>query len=522
MESITADVLIVTVTPVESRAVLQAFKHATGNNAQSVSIGDRVYRDLGTVNGAKIFMALSEMGAGGLGAAQQAVQKGIEALQPHAVIMVGIAFGVNEQKQAIGDILVSKQLMLYESQRVSVGEIISRGDKAHSAARLVNYLQNAYLDWDGADVRFGLVLTGEKLVDDLDYRESLKKLEFEAIGGEMEGAGLYVSCQDAKVDWILVKAICDWADGNKDHDKRQRQQQAAENATAFVLHALQHAALPRLTPLPNSKVSAESQQPTRQITATNYIEGYESGGNIAGRDINQAQGDIVHGNKIIRNVTGSSVGDSVVTAGKVSHSFNKTEIHHHYLLDEQTSNLKNPNNISLEKIRLDVASPSSVFSGIEFDVAVAIRQPSSPPLNVADLNNNLNAKGIIERASKKQIVTYRVEITSSNFIIVPKKVIFNLEYSCDSEVKWFKLVAKRSGQLSFLVIAYQVDGDIEVASTRVVLESIVKSLPNASDLWKEKLDYLLVEEVKNADPARGFQLKIAIEEAQQKIRELGG
>lgn len=148
--------------------------------------------------------------------------------------------------------------MLYESQRVSTGEIVPRGDKAHSSGRLVNFLHNAHLDWNGAKVQFGLMLTGEKLVDDLDYRESLKKLESEAIGGEMEGAGLYVSCQDAKVDWILVKAICDWADGNKDHEKKQRQQQAAENAAAFVLHALQHATLQRLTPA-HSKNRNESQ-----------------------------------------------------------------------------------------------------------------------------------------------------------------------------------------------------------------------------------------------------------------------
>jgi hypothetical protein len=41
-------------------------------------------------------------------------------------------------------------------------------------------------------------------------------------------------------------------------------------------------------------------------------------------------------------------------------------------------------------------------------------------------------------------------------------------------------------------------------------------------LLQEKLEYLLAEEVKNADPARGFQLKKALEEARQKIEELGG
>src|SRR5450759_684014 len=149
-----ADVLIVTVTKVESRAVMQAFREATDKDAVVIAIDDRFYHDLGEVNGMKVFMALSEMGAGGLGAAQQTLQKGITALNPIAVIMVGIAFGVNEEKQNIGDILVSLQLWLYELQRVGKDEIISRGAKPDASGWLVNYFRNADLNWEGAKVRF--------------------------------------------------------------------------------------------------------------------------------------------------------------------------------------------------------------------------------------------------------------------------------------------------------------------------------------------------------------------------------
>lgn len=241
-----ADVLIVTVTRVETLAVLAVFEAATGQKAVAVSIRQRVYRDLGMIHGARIFLALSEMGAGGLGASLQAVSKGIEALRPAAVVMVGIAFGADEQKQSLGDILVSQRLLLYEMQRVGADKLVPRGDRPHASPWLVDFLKSADLDWRGAKVRFGLVFTGEKLVDDIDYRKQLVGLEPEAIGGEMEGAGLYVACQEARVDWVLVKAICDWADGNKAQDKDARQQRAADNAASFVLHALQHA--PLLTP----------------------------------------------------------------------------------------------------------------------------------------------------------------------------------------------------------------------------------------------------------------------------------
>ncbi len=233
-----AVILIVTVATVESQAVMKVFQEATGNHSQPVSIGDRIYQDLGEVNGARVFMAVSEMGAGGPGGSQQTVQKGITALRPSAVIMVGIAFGLNEQKQAIGDVLVAKQLWLYDLRRIGKDQIIPRGDKPHASTKLINRFQNAYLHWKGAKVHFGLVLTGAALVDNVDYRDQLKQFELEAIGGEMEGEGLYVVCQDAHVDWILVKAICDWADGNKAQDKDERQQLAADNAAQFVFQAL--------------------------------------------------------------------------------------------------------------------------------------------------------------------------------------------------------------------------------------------------------------------------------------------
>lgn len=55
-----ADVLIVTVTKIESRAVLQTFEQATGHQAASQSIDNRIYFNLGDVNGAKVFLTQSE------------------------------------------------------------------------------------------------------------------------------------------------------------------------------------------------------------------------------------------------------------------------------------------------------------------------------------------------------------------------------------------------------------------------------------------------------------------------------
>jgi nucleoside phosphorylase/tetratricopeptide (TPR) repeat protein len=263
-----ADVLIVTVTEVESQAVMEVFGKATGTDAKTTSIGDEHYLDLGGINGSRVFMALSGMGSGGIGGSQERIRKAIEALSPDAVIMTGIAFGIDEQRQEIGDVLVSERLMLYDLQRRGTDadgklHIIPRGDRPSAAPRLVNSLRLAGLQWEQARIRPGLVLSGEHLVDNLDHRTELLALEEEAIGGEMEGAGLYVACQNSKVDWVLVKAICDWADGKKKVRRKARQKKAAHNAASFVLHALQHGSLKQIRSAAQSPAGNASESRTR-------------------------------------------------------------------------------------------------------------------------------------------------------------------------------------------------------------------------------------------------------------------
>jgi nucleoside phosphorylase len=235
----------VTVNEHETKAVHDSFRAANGTEAKAVSLGGRSYHDLGKIGETTVYHAISEMGSGGSGAMQQTVEKAISNLEPGAVIAVGIAFGVSEKDQKIGDILVSKLLRLYEQQRVGkMGEIIPRGSSPDASPRLMSHFRSfQQTKWSGAKVRFGVVLSGEKLIDNIDYRDSLVKLESEAVGGEMEGAGLYVSSYDRKVDWIVIKAICDWADGNKGVEKDERQKLAAMNAAEFVVNSLKYAPL---------------------------------------------------------------------------------------------------------------------------------------------------------------------------------------------------------------------------------------------------------------------------------------
>ena len=60
-----------------------------------------------------------------------------------------------------------------------------------------------------------------------------------AVGGEMEGVGLYEAALNKRVEWLLVKAISDRADGKKHVHKKEYQQLAAEHAARFTIKAIE-------------------------------------------------------------------------------------------------------------------------------------------------------------------------------------------------------------------------------------------------------------------------------------------
>jgi len=232
-------VLLLTVNRNETKALFTAFRELAQEAPVNLRVEGHLYAKLGALSGVPVFHALTGMGSGGVGAAQQSVDKAIRALRPTMIIAVGVAFGIDAEKQSIGDILVSRQINLYESQRVGEKSSPSRGDQPRAATRLLDLLERAdQTTWEGAKVTFGLVLSGEKLVDNQTFRDALLKEHPSAIGGEMEGAGIYVACAEHNVHWVVVKGICDFADGDKATGKTEKQIKAATNAADFVLHSL--------------------------------------------------------------------------------------------------------------------------------------------------------------------------------------------------------------------------------------------------------------------------------------------
>lgn len=182
------------------------------------------------------------MGSVGPGSAAHATPRAIALWQPKALIMVGIAFGANRKKHKIADVLVATQIIPYEPQRVGQRRE-QRGEPLSTNPTLLNRFCNApgwhFSRPDGREVIVddGPILSGEKLVDEEEFKAELIDRYPTSIGGEMEGAGLSGAASMEGTPWILVKAICDWADGTKTD---RHQPLAAAAAASLVEHVLKH------------------------------------------------------------------------------------------------------------------------------------------------------------------------------------------------------------------------------------------------------------------------------------------
>lgn len=164
----------------------------------------------------------------------------IKFLRPKFLLMLGIAFGVDDTKQKIGDVLVSEAILPYNHKRVGKSQTIPRAVAAAASKIILNRFKNLrtwefFVNETGtSELICGHILSGEELIDNKIYRDKLLKLNPTAKGGEMEGAGILSAC-DGKIDWIVVKGICDFADGNKSSNKEENQKIAASAAISACL-----------------------------------------------------------------------------------------------------------------------------------------------------------------------------------------------------------------------------------------------------------------------------------------------
>ena len=235
------DLLLVTSAKVEEDVLLGALSPWPGETSILRGALGTITYELGTFGRYRAAHILTTQGDAGREGVSSLVGTAISELRPKAILLLGIAFGVNRRKQRLGNVLVANSVFPYAFERVGSEKTIPRGTEMQCGRVLADRFRRRRRDWrmtcghKQVEVHQGQVLSGPKLIDNRAFRDELLEKYPYTVGGEMEGAGAYAVGDQAKVEAILVKGICDWADGHKnDH----AQPFAAAAAVSLAIHVL--------------------------------------------------------------------------------------------------------------------------------------------------------------------------------------------------------------------------------------------------------------------------------------------
>ncbi|WNZ47892.1 SIR2 family protein [Leptolyngbya boryana CZ1] len=168
---------------------------------------------------------------------------------PGAIVLVGIAAGIDPKEQNLGDLVISSSIYYYERSKVTPQGQQLEPYMIDTDATLWNRVQNLAA-WKASipeprpdqaktrpKIHRGVIASGEKVIADAIARNKLVEEHRKIIAIEMEGYGLSKAVQQnfQHIRHLVIKAICDWADESKD---KEWQPYAAAVAAAFTKHFL--------------------------------------------------------------------------------------------------------------------------------------------------------------------------------------------------------------------------------------------------------------------------------------------
>ena len=186
--------LIVTVTDTEQKEVLKNLKPLPNFNNVLTTYKDNLTFNLGVFGVYGVVVVQSGMGATPTDGSINTISAAIDVWKPKAVVMIGIAFGVDNIKQQIGDVLISGKIIPYDLRREGKTTIF-RSEVPSASLLLRNRFQSIAPRWDytlpsGKKAKYKIceMLSGDVLIDNLEFRNELLKVfpEKEAKWKELE------------------------------------------------------------------------------------------------------------------------------------------------------------------------------------------------------------------------------------------------------------------------------------------------------------------------------------------------
>lgn len=241
-------VLLVTAAEIEKNKVNETLKPLDGQtDILKYNINGYEFY-IGKFGNYNVVHIQTKIGSLGDGASTLAIDIALKIWQIKMVIMIGIAFGRGANcYQKIGDILISRDIFMYEKYKIkekkdgTLNYTYSSNPYSNSGKILVKKFEDDKI-WKNNDslrpkIHMGTIASGEKIID--SENEKKKLLEHLGnktyiIGGEMEATGLVAACSNNNIyEWLVVKGISDWGDGNKVKNKDENQKIAINNTVSY-------------------------------------------------------------------------------------------------------------------------------------------------------------------------------------------------------------------------------------------------------------------------------------------------
>ena len=241
-------ILIITAAEAEKVALHSVMKPLKDQNDIMKVVGQKTVYYIGMLGFYPVaHVHCKNQGTVGTGGSMLTIKEALDEIKEIKIcLMVGIAYGADDDKQSYGDVLISSAVQTTESFRISTGAWGSvKLDDRNTLLTPGEVIRNQFINFDYEDKEYkifrGIFLCSEKLIDNRKYKKELLKLFRNSIkkggdivGGEMEGVGLaYSMASIDNLNWMIVKGISDFGDGNKKDDKAVRQKKASENAVSF-------------------------------------------------------------------------------------------------------------------------------------------------------------------------------------------------------------------------------------------------------------------------------------------------
>lgn len=219
--------LILVITDIEYKAAKSQFTPT----ADSRSVGSALVEE-GLLGARPIYLCkVPEMGGRAKDSVSYVLGRVIDETDPLSVIELGICFGLKPEVR-IGDLCISTFVSDYEYQKINEGDTQYRSRSVEVGSELIGKIENFKKSYDATfKVHLGGYCCGDKVVNSVAFKSSLKQAVPDAKFGDMESYIVARVAESKKIPWLIIKGSSD--DGVNKGDEFQ--ELAAVNAVTFFV-----------------------------------------------------------------------------------------------------------------------------------------------------------------------------------------------------------------------------------------------------------------------------------------------